>query len=162
VTLEAPYASRPAEAADAPFLLAVYAASRAAEIDAVPWSPAQREAFVALQFEAQRRYYAERFPDSTHLVLLAQGAPAGRLWANVGPDEVRILDLSLLSGADAGVAARALAGLVEASAARQLPIRVHLDAADPLLSQYLDLGFCEAKSGGTTPLYECMPSTPNP
>ena len=160
-TLEAPYASRPAELADAPFLLALYAASRAEELDAVPWSPEQREAFLSLQFEAQRRYYTEQFPGSAHLVLLADGAPAGRLWVDSGADEIRVLDLSLLPGSDVAVAARALGGLVEESDARQLPIRAYLDPADPLLSQYVRLGFYEAKSGGTTPLYERMPSTPN-
>ena len=155
-------ACRPAEPADAAFLLAVYAGSREAELGAVPWSPEQRAAFVALQFEAQRRHYTERFPHADHLVLLDDGAAAGRLWVDRGPDEIRVLDLALHPDhLRSEAAAHALDRLAAEADARRLPIRAHLDPADPLLGTYRSLGFTEAKSGGPTPCYERMPSPPN-
>ncbi|MBA4174599.1 MAG: GNAT family N-acetyltransferase, partial [Hyphomicrobium sp.] len=51
-------ALRPEAAADDAYLLALYATTRAAELEQVQgWTPEQKQAFVAMQFNAQRHHY---------------------------------------------------------------------------------------------------------
>src|SRR4051812_19114238 len=52
---------RPITDADLSFLYKVYASTRAQEMALVPWSDAQKQAFVRMQFEAQHKYYREQF-----------------------------------------------------------------------------------------------------
>jgi GNAT superfamily N-acetyltransferase len=81
---------------DDPFLLAVYASTRAEELAQVEWQPGQKEAFVAWQFEMQRREYDARFPDPEYDIVEIDGKPAGRIWIGRSEDEIRLLDIALL------------------------------------------------------------------
>ena len=87
---------RPVTLDDDPFLLSVYASTRADELAQVEWEPGQQEAFVKWQFEMQRREYDARFPDAEYDVIEIEGQPAGRLWIGRKDDEIRLLDIALL------------------------------------------------------------------
>ena len=87
---------RPVTLEDDPFLLSVYASTRADELAQVEWEPGQQEAFVKWQFEMQRREYDARFPDAEYDVIEIDGQPAGRLWLGRKDDEIRLLDIALL------------------------------------------------------------------
>lgn len=87
---------RPVTLDDDPFLLSVYASTRADELAQVEWEPGQQEAFVKWQFEMQRREYDARFPDAEYDVIEIDGQPAGRLWIGRKDDEIRLLDIALL------------------------------------------------------------------
>ena len=83
-------ALRPVAAGDEPFLLRVYAGTRAEELAPVPWTEEQKAAFVAQQFAAQTAHYAQHYAGMTADVILIGGEPAGRLlvarWADGDPD----------------------------------------------------------------------------
>lgn len=87
---------RPVTLEDDPFLLSVYASTRADELAQVEWEPGQQEAFVKWQFEMQRREYDARFPDAEYDVIEIDGQPAGRIWIGRKDDEIRLLDIALL------------------------------------------------------------------
>ena len=53
---------RPVAVADDAFLYSVYASTRAEEMTRVPWTPEQKEAFLRMQFTAQKQHYAAEFP----------------------------------------------------------------------------------------------------
>ena len=90
-------ALRPVDAAaDAELLLAVYASTRAEELAVVPWTAAERDAFVRMQFDAQDRCWREQRPDAGFDVILVDGRPAGRLYVDRRVDEIRIVDIALL------------------------------------------------------------------
>lgn len=87
---------RPVTLEDDPFLLSVYASTRADELAQVEWGPGQQEAFVKWQFEMQRREYEARFPDAEYNVIEIKGQPVGRIWIGRSDDEIRLLDIALL------------------------------------------------------------------
>jgi GNAT superfamily N-acetyltransferase len=87
---------RPVTLEDDPFLLSVYASTRADELAQVEWEPGQQEAFVKWQFDMQRREYDARFPDAEYDVIEIGGQPAGRLWIGRKDNEIRLLDIALL------------------------------------------------------------------
>ena len=90
-------ALRPVTAGDDEFLLSVYDSTRAAELDQVQWEEGQREAFLKWQFEMQRREYDARFPDAEYALILIDDEPAGRIWIARTDEEIRLLDIAILT-----------------------------------------------------------------
>lgn len=154
---------RPVTAADRDVLLAVYASTRADEMAVVPWSDADKDAFVRLQFEAQDRHYRAHFPSADHDLVLVDGRPAGRLWVDRGPDEIRILDLALLPEARGrGVGTRLLLALVDEGQRAGVVVRLHVEDGNPARRLYDRLGFTPAGRTGVHLMMEhrCETSPP--
>jgi ribosomal protein S18 acetylase RimI-like enzyme len=87
---------RPVTPADEPFLFDLYATTRADEMAAWGLPDAQREAILKLQFIAQQRDYASRFPAADHHLVLWDGAQIGRLWVARDETTIHLLDVALL------------------------------------------------------------------
>ncbi len=86
----------PAGPTDEPFLRAVYASTRAQELALLDWDEAVKEAFVSMQFNAQRRSYLADFPDAATQLILLGGQPVGRLVVARRAREIWLIDLALL------------------------------------------------------------------
>ena len=87
---------RPTTREDEPFLLAVYASTRAEELAAFGWNDAQREAFLRMQFRAQQLSYQARAAQTDTKLILLAGSPAGRLIVTRSKSEIRLTDIALL------------------------------------------------------------------
>src|SRR2546425_1790934 len=81
---------------DEPFLLEVYASTRAIEMELVPWTDEQKKAFVEMQFRAQDSYYREQFPNAEHKLMLLDEERVGRIIMFRDKSEIRILDITVL------------------------------------------------------------------
>ena len=139
---------RRAVADDEPFLVDVYAGTRADELAPLPWSAEQKTAFVAQQFAAQKRHYAA-FPDMSADVILVDGAPAGRLLVGRWPAEIRIVDISLLPTArGAGAGSELLGRLMDEARAAGLPLTIHVERHNRAMSLYTRLGFAAVADEG--------------
>ena len=88
---------RPVTADDDAFLLSVYDSTRAEELAQADWAEGQREAFLKWQFDLQRQEYYARFPDAEYNVILIDGEPAGRFWIGRRDEEIRLLDIAILT-----------------------------------------------------------------
>ena len=62
----------------------------------VPWNEDEKQSFLNMQFTAQTTDYESRFPDSEHSIIVADGEDAGRIWIDRRPDEIRLLDITVL------------------------------------------------------------------
>ena len=85
---------RPATDADLPFLVAVFASTRAKELAMVPWSDAEKTAFVDMQFRAQHTHYQRHHSDADWLVTMRAGEAIGRLYLERTPHEHGIIDIT--------------------------------------------------------------------
>lgn len=105
---------RPVGPADAQFLQDVYASTRATELALADWSEEQKASFVRQQFVAQTRHYRDQYPTATQDVILVDDEPAGRLYVDRRPTEIRVVDIALLpkyrGGRDREEAAERCAG----------------------------------------------------
>jgi ribosomal protein S18 acetylase RimI-like enzyme len=149
---------RPIQPQDDEFLCRVYASTRAEELAVVDWSEEQKAAFLRMQFEAQHRYYQENYEASRFDVVLVDGEPAGRLYVARWPEEMRIIDVALLPAfRGRGIGSALLSRLREEAATKRLPLRIHVEKANPARSLYERVGFRVIADRGVYDFMEWRP-----
>lgn len=132
---------RPAEEGDRPFLLRVYASTREPELEAAGMPREQWAPFVAHQFEAQGRHY-ESYEDTSFEVVLVDGEPAGRLIVARWPNEMRVVDVTLLpEHRGRGIGATLMGELIAEAEERGVKVSVHVERFNPAQRLYARLGF---------------------
>jgi len=133
---------RPVTSGDEEFLVRVYASTRADELARVPWTEAQRAAFVRMQFDAQQLHYRTHNPGATHDVILLDGLPVGRLYVARRRDEIRILDITILPEHRGGGLGTALIRDLMTEAARAaLPLNIYVESYNRSRGLFERLGF---------------------
>jgi GNAT superfamily N-acetyltransferase len=133
---------RPVSAADDGFILQVYASTREQELAQVPWSAEQKEAFVRMQYVAQKQHYAAAFPRASHDIIYAGETPMGRIYVDRGEDVLHILDVTLLPqyrGQGAGVVL--LRRLLQEAGSLGKPVTIYVESFNPSLRFFERLGF---------------------
>jgi ribosomal protein S18 acetylase RimI-like enzyme len=149
---------RPATDGDRDHLLAVYASTRQEELDQVVWPPGAREAFLAQQFAAQDHEYRRHNPDGSFDVIEVDGVPAGRLYVDRRPGDLRIVDIALLPAyRGRGIGAMLVRGLQEAAASEGRIVSIHVEHSNRAAALYERLGFKLAEDLG---VYRRMEWTP--
>lgn len=131
---------RLAGAEDDAFLLALYASTRAAEMAAWGWTEAQAQAFLQMQFRAQRGHAA--YPNATEQIIEWVGQAVGH-WLIARPKrEIRLVDVALLpSHQRLGIGTHLLQDLQRTARAERLPIRLHVAYDNPARFWYEQHGF---------------------
>jgi ribosomal protein S18 acetylase RimI-like enzyme len=150
---------RPVGPADAEFLLRVYASTRSEELAPVPWSSEQKDAFLRQQFEAQGAYWRETYPKADFAVVEVDGGPAGRLYVNRGPDEIRLVDIALLPEyRRGGIGTGLIRELLAEAETRSLPVTIHVEVFNPARALYERLGFEWVADRGAYVLMQWRPA----
>ncbi len=138
------YALRPETEDDVPFLMALYASTREAELAQVPWAPEQKAAFLAQQFQAQRTDYRARIADCRFDILEQGGVPVGRLYLQDRPARLHIVDIALLPAwRGKGVGTAILEGLQAAGRESGRGVGIFVEKFNPALRLYRRLGFAD-------------------
>ncbi len=141
-----------------PFLLSLYAETRAQEMVSVGWSSEQQWDFVRQQFTAQHTDYQARYPKAAYDLLLLGDTPIGRLYVDRRTDEISILDITLLPEyRGQGHGTILLQELIKEAASLTLPIRLHVEPHNPARRLYTRLGFIPLTDNG---IYVYMEHTP--
>lgn len=139
---------RPVRPDDRPFLLRVYAESRADELAATGWSAAEKDAFCHDQFAAQDDHYREHFPGCEYLVVERDGRSIGRLYRDLREDEIRVVDIALLAAERGrGVGGRLMGDILAEARDRGLEVRIHVERTNPARHLYDRLGFRLVEEG---------------
>jgi ribosomal protein S18 acetylase RimI-like enzyme len=154
-------ALRPVDSADEPFLYDLYASTRAAELAVVDWSDQQKAAFLRQQFEAQTAHYRQHYPAARRDVILVDRQPAGRLYVDRWPNELRVIDIAILPRfRGRGVGSTLLRQLQAEAAASDRAVSLHVERFNPAQDLYTRLGFVRADDAG--PVYLLMRWTSGP
>jgi ribosomal protein S18 acetylase RimI-like enzyme len=139
----------PARAEDEEFLFAVYASTRASEMELVPWTTEQKDSFLRMQSRAQRSHYAAYYPKAVYNLVLIDGQPAGRLFLHRQESEIRIIDIALLPAyRGQGIGTTILKEILQEGRERNLPVTIHVERFNPALHLYVRLGFRLAEDKG--------------
>lgn len=141
-TLTRSVALRPVTSDDRAFLVEVYGSTRDAELSQVSWEAGQREAFVEMQFAAQDAQYRQHNPRGRFDVVEVDGVPAGRLYVDRRPGDLRVVDISLLPQfCGQGVGRELLTRLMDQAAAEGRIVSIHVEIHNPAAALYARLGF---------------------
>jgi ribosomal protein S18 acetylase RimI-like enzyme len=135
---------RPETGADIAFLKRLYASTREEELAPLPWSTAQKQAFIERQFQAQRIHYRKYFSDSAFDVIECRGEPVGRLYLQVRQTQLHIVDVSLLPDwRSRGIGTAMLEALQAAGRSCGKGVGIMVEKFNPALRLYRRLGFTD-------------------
>ena len=140
--LPAPLRWREAVAGDEAFLEALFAASRE-DLTWVQGDAAFVQQLVRMQRQAQEMGVRQNYPQALRLVIEREGVAVGQAIANIGAQELRLVDIAVLPQARrAGIARAAVACLQAEAAARGLAVGLMVGRSNaPACALYAALGF---------------------
>lgn len=145
---------------DDPFLLHVFACTRAAELAQVPWTDEQRVAFLQMQFNAQHSYYHEQYPNGDYKVILRDDEPVGRIYINREPGLIKILDVTVLPEfRNSGVGSELIRGILHEAAESYRNVQIYVETFNPSLELFKKMGFSISQEEGINYLLEWKPAT---
>jgi ribosomal protein S18 acetylase RimI-like enzyme len=154
---------RPVRPDDEALLLAVYTSTRQEELALTDWDDGQKAAFCRQQFSAQRTWYEEQYVGASFQVIEADGEPAGRLYVHRRPEEIRIVDISLLPEFRArGIGSALIRALQREASASTRMLSIHVERFNRALSLYRRLGFEAAGEHGVYLLLRWPPVADEP
>lgn len=146
-----PISLAPAEASDEAVLYQTFASTRAEEMALTGWNVDQQEAFLRMQYEAQRRSYRNDLPDAEYSVIRCDGTAAGRLILDRTPEEIHVVDIALLPDfRGQGIGSTLMKAIMEEAAHSAKTVDLHVERFNPALRWYESLGFSVVDSG---PIY---------
>lgn len=146
---------RPVVPEDDPFLLTVYGSTREEELAMTSWNTAQRTAFLSMQMNAQHAHYREHYPEAGYQVILLDDAQIGRLYVANKPDEIRILDLTILPEyRNQGTGTSMLNDLMAKAKEQGKPLTIYVESFNRSLGLFQRLGFSKIGEHGYSHLME--------
>lgn len=149
---------RHALASDHGFLELLYASTREPELAPLPWSAEDKQRFITQQFTAQDHAYRNNYPGAEFLLLVVDGADAGRLYLHRRPDEIRIMDIALLPPfRNRGIGTAVLHHVIAEGRTLGLPVTIHVEVFNPARRLYERLGFRQISATDVYALMERRP-----
>jgi len=108
----------------------------------VTWSDAQKQAFLQMQFTAQKTSYAKQFPSAQHAVICRDGNPVGRLYLDRSGERFHILDITVSDECrNQGIGDVVLRGLLAEAMEAGKPTTIYVENFNPSLRLFERLGF---------------------
>lgn len=133
---------RPVTDEDHPFLLALYASTRSAELAATGWSNEQKIFFLQSQFQLQHNHYQQHFATAKFQIIEKNKSSIGRLYYGWEGNNLRLIDIALLPEYQGqGIGNILIRELMDLVAARKGKLVLHVDINNPARNWYLRLGF---------------------
>jgi ribosomal protein S18 acetylase RimI-like enzyme len=146
--------------ADLPVLGRIYASTQAEELAPVPWSDADKAAFLDMQFRAQHAHYQQHYPEADWLMTMRGEENIGRLYLDRLPSQHRIIDIAFLPEyRGRGLGEALLRDLLDEAAAAGKPVSIHVEKLNPAMRLYRRLGFVTEEDKG---IYDLMRWTAPP
>jgi len=141
---------RPATLEDEPFLRQLFATTRADELAAMAWDENQKEAFIAMQFNAQKQQYAMSYPQAEHSIILLNDIPIGRQMIERGESEFTLVDIALLPAQrSAGIGTHLIEGLLAEATSAGKSVTLNVWHSNPAKKLYQRMGFSALNDDGS-------------
>jgi len=143
------FALRPETDGDLSFLMRLYASTREEELAVTGWSPEQKQAFLASQFQAQRHHYRTYIENCRFEVLECRDEAAGRLYLETRATQLHIVDIALLPAwRGKGIGTAILEALIDTARRSGRGVGIFVEKFNPALRLYRRLGFTDIRDDG--------------
>jgi RimJ/RimL family protein N-acetyltransferase len=144
---------------DDPFLFELYASTRASELALVPWTDTQKQAFLRMQFAAQKSSYAQQYPAAQHHIICLEETPVGRLYLDRNPDRLHILDITIApQSRNKGIGSAVLGEILREAHDARKPTTIYVEDFNPSVRLFERLGFLRASVKDFQILLQRQPS----
>ena len=131
------------------FMFHLYATTRTDEMALVNWSAEQKQAFLQMQFKAQRHHYGMQFPEAQYQTILRNDTAIGRLIVNRSDGEILLMNIALLPEyRNAGIGTALIRNLQAEAIKAGKPIRLHVETFNRAMHLYERLGFIKVGEAG--------------
>ncbi|HLY98862.1 MAG TPA: GNAT family N-acetyltransferase [Candidatus Angelobacter sp.] len=145
---------RPVTAEDDDLLLRLYASTREAELAQVPWTQEQKNAFVKMQFTAQKQHYKATHSNAAHQIICCNAEPVGRLYLSPTDEAFHILDITVLpERRNSGAGSVVLRKVMDEAQAAQKPVTIYVETFNPSQRLFERLGFQVVRTEGLHSLF---------
>jgi ribosomal protein S18 acetylase RimI-like enzyme len=132
---------RPVEESDRAFLFALYATTRGRELNGSGWTPAQTDAFLRMQFNAQNASYRQQFPTADFLIIELAGQRIGQLYVDRREREILVVDIAFLPHQGVGLGRKLLREIFREGEETGRPVCGHVERQNPALRLFQRMGF---------------------
>jgi ribosomal protein S18 acetylase RimI-like enzyme len=151
---------RPVRSEDDEFLYLLYADTRGQEMAAWGWDSIQQNAFLQMQFRAQRQGYAADYPDADHQLVCSEGQPIGRLIVHRCEHKAHLVDIAILTDhRNRGVGSELLRGLIAECQASGKLLTLQVDKVNRAIRLYQRLGFSTNAEDALFYKMSCAPAS---
>ena len=145
---------RPSRPEDRDFLFRLYAGTREHELSAFGWPPAQQEAFLRMQFNAQQQWYSATYSTAESQIIEQDLGPIGRMIVQREPGIWRLVDISLLpEHRGRGIGGELIRALIKECGLSGAVLQLQVLNTNPAQRLYSRLGFIKT---GEDQLYTQM------
>jgi ribosomal protein S18 acetylase RimI-like enzyme len=133
---------------DLEFLYKVYASSRVEEMAMTGWNDQQIEEFLRMQFDFQHKQYMQNYKNASFDIILYHKKPVGRLYVDRRQEDIRIVDIALLTEfRRQKIGSKIMEALTAEANEKNVTLSLHVEHNNPALGLYYRLGF--EKKGDT-------------
>src|SRR6185437_4018979 len=146
--MQEPIDLRNAREEDLPFFFSLYSDVRGPEMSGWGWPAAQRESFLRMQFEAQRRSWQAAYPNTADRVVCLGDLPIGRILTAHTQHGTHLIDIALLGEfRSRGIGAWLLRQLMTDCERSHSALSLQVLNGNPARRLYLRLGFRDTDAG---------------
>ena len=143
---------------DYAFMRQLYGLTREEEMKQFPFGEPEKVAFLDHQFAAQSQHYAKHYPTARFDIIEKGGERIGRLYVDVWPEEIRIVDIALMpEHRGAGVGTLLVTQVLDEARASGKSVSIHVEVFNPALQWYQRLGFRQVDTNGAYYLMRWQP-----
>jgi len=134
---------------DQAFLLAVYTSTRENELAQTDWSVQEQTEFLRMQFNAQHQHYQQHYSEASFDLILMGEQAVGRLYVSRWENEIRIVDIAVLTEyRGKKIGSTLLERLMDEAKESQRELSIHVEKNNPAMQWYLNMGFEEIEDKG--------------
>ncbi len=147
---------------DRPFLISLYAAGRAAEMESWGWTDSQKYQFIDLQYSARSSQYNSVYPDRDDQIVLLDDLPVGFISVARSDSRIYLVDIALLPEYQGrGLGKALLKALQQHARENGLPLLLHVFSENEAAAFFYNrLGFvCVENDNSAYRLFEWRPDT---
>ena len=127
---------------DLEFLYKVYASTRAEEMTMTGWDKQQVEEFLHMQFDLQHKQYMQNYKKADFDIILYHKMPVGRLYVDRRKDDIRIVDIALLTEyRRQKIGSKIMKELMAEADEKNVTLSLHVEHNNPAMGLYESLGF---------------------
>jgi len=134
---------------DLEFLYKVYKSTRAEEMAMTGWDEQQVEEFLHMQFDLQHKQYMQNYKKADFDIILYHKMPVGRLYVDRRQDDIRIVDIALLTEyRRQKIGSKIMKELMAEADEKNVTLSLHVEHNNPAMGLYGNLGFIKKELVG--------------